>query len=630
MRAIVLTVLLVPALAPGPGVAATQPLDTLPVPHAYRRALDAGTRAANGEPGPRYWQQHVSYHIRTRLQPAENRVSGSERITYTNRSPDTLTEIVLNLPQNVFAPGNPRNRSVPVTGGFALERVVVQDEAVTLRMRGASLSTVESLPLARPLAPGESAELEIEWSFVVPEGTFRMGREGSDVFFLAQWYPQVAVYDDLRGWVRDPYLGNGEFYLGYGDFLVEITAPAGWLVSATGVLENPDEVLRPEAAQRLRAIARDRISHVVAEADVRGGRATATGGADGTLTWRFRAGNVRDFAWGASHHYVWDATVAEYPGPDGARGSADIHTLYRPGRPNWERSAEFARHAIEAHSAWYPYPYPHMTVNEGVIGGGMEYPMITIVGGGRTPEALYGVTSHEIAHMWWPMIAGSDERNFAWIDEGFASFAEDLSSDAFFGRSDSGLNTMNGYLRIAGSDHETPSMRPTDEVGPFMNRGTAAYGKPATVFRALRTVLGPAVFDEAMRSYMRRWAYKHPHPLDLFRTFEDVAGQELGWFFYPWLYTTRVLDQAVAGVEQGSGSAAILLEDRGEIAMPVIVEVVTATGHRSRQRVPVTAWQDRRARVEVAVDGSVREVVLDPEQRFPDVNRENNRWTPSR
>jgi len=205
-----------------------------------------------------------------------------------------------------------------------------------------------------------------------------------------------------------------------------------------------------------------------------------------------------------------------------------------------------------------------------------------------------------------------------------------MSFDAFFPGSNAGLNTMNGYLRIAGSDDETPSMRPADLYGPFGNRGTASYGKPASVFRALRTILGPAVFDEAMRACLRRWAYKHPYPLDLFWTFEDVSGQDLDWFFYPWLYTTRVLDQAIGGVEQGSGTVAVLLEDRGEIPMPVILEVVTTSGNRVRQMVPVTAWREARARVELAVPGGVVEVVLDPEQRFPDVNRENNRWTPAR
>jgi hypothetical protein len=609
---------------------AAAPSDTLPVPHRQLAALEAATRTRAGVPGPRYWQQHVSYRIRTRLHPEDTRVTGSERITYTNRSPDTLTSIALNLPQNVFAPGNPRNRTVPVTGGFDLERVMVQGTDVTPAPTGRSLTTSESVSLPRPLPPGGTAELEIAWSFDVPEGTFRMGREGKEVFYLAQWYPQIAVYDDLRGWVRDPYLGNGEFYLDYGDFEVEVTAPAGWLVSATGVLENAREVLTPQALERLGSLTREGITHVVSQADVAAGRATAASGPDGTLTWRFRAESVRDFAWGASDRYVWDGTVAEYRSDDGATRSSTIYTLYRPDRPNWERSAEFARHAIETHSEWYPYPYPHMTVNEGVIGGGMEYPMITIIGGGRTPESLYGVISHELAHMWWPMVAGSDERNHAWIDEGFASLSEDLASDLFFPGTNAGLNTMNGYLRIAGTDDETPSMRPTDEVGPFGNRGTAAYGKPATVFRALRAILGPAVFDEAMRSYIRRWEYKHPTPLDLFWTFEDVSGRDLDWFFFPWLYTTRVLDQAVVAVEQGSSGAVVVLEDRGEIPMPVIVEVVTDSGNRSRQMVPVSAWEGRRARVRLSAPGRVVEVVLDPEQRFPDVDRENNRWAAAR
>ncbi len=611
-------------------VLSAAPADTLPVPHRYLDALAALTRSRTGAPGPRYWQQHASYRIRTRLHPSENRVSGSERITYTNHSPDTLSEIVLNLPQNVFAPGNPRNRIAPVTGGFTLERVVVQGTPVTLEPRGASLTTVESVGLRDPLPPGGAAEIEIAWSFLVPEGTFRMGREASEVFYLGQWYPQIAVYDDLRGWVRDPYLGDGEFYLDYGDFEVEITAPAGWLVSATGVLENPEEVLRPEAVERLRSLSRERVTHIVGRADRDAGRSTAAGGADGTLTWRFRAVNVRDFAWGASDRYVWDGTVARYRGDDGATRSSSIYTLYRPERLNWDRSAEFARHSIETHSAWYPYPWPHMTVNEGVIGGGMEYPMITIIGGGRTPESLYGVITHELAHMWCPMVAGSDERNDAWIDEGFATLSEDMAFDAFFPGSNAGLGTMNGYLRIAGTDDETPSMRPADLYGPSGNRGTASYGKPASVFRALRAILGPAVFDEAMRTFLSRWAYKHPQPLDLFWTFEDVSGQDLDWYFHPWLYTTRVLDQAVADVERWDGRVAVVLEDRGEIAMPAILEVVTASGDRVRQMMPVTAWQDGRARVELAVPGGAVEVVLDPEQHFPDVNRNNNHWTPSR
>jgi hypothetical protein len=609
-------------------VAVSLAADTLPVPDGYRTALEAGTRDRSGAPGAAYWQQRAEYVIRTRLLPDEHRVSGSETVAYHNRSPDRLGEIWLNLPQNVFAPGNPRNRTAPVTGGFEIRRLTVQGVARTLAPSrgGASPGTVARVELAEPLPPGGTAVLEIDWSFEVPEGTFRMGREGSEVFFLAQWYPQVAVYDDLRGWVRDPYMGNGEFYLEYGDFQVEITTPEGWLVGASGVLENPAEVLTPEAAQRLASVSPGSVLSVVTVEDREAGRATAAGGVEGTLTWRYSAHNVRDFAWGASDRYVWDGTVAEVPDETGSVRHADIHVLYRPERENWDQAAQYARHAIESHSRWYPYPYPQMTVNEGVIGGGMEYPMITIIGGGRSPISLYSVISHELAHMWWPMVAGSDERRWAWIDEGLASFAEDLDTPTMFQGVNSGLNTMNGYLRIAGTDSETESMRPTDLVGPFGNRGTAAYGKPASVFRALRSVLGDSVFDEAMRAYLSRWAYKHPDPLDLFWTFEDVSGQDLDWFFHPWLYTTRVLDQAVASVSQQGTRVTVVLEDRGEIPMPVVVEIESESGSSARVMVGHDAWEGRSVTLHVDIPDRVREVTVDPEERFPDVNRENNRW----
>jgi len=608
------------------------PRDTLPVPHAYLNAMAAGTRTSTGAPGPDYWTQRVDYEIQARLHPEEARVTGSEVIHYHNRSPDTLREIWLNLPQNVYAPGNPRNRTVPVTGGFDLTRVVVQGVAAQVGPEEGPVPTVVSVDLAAPLGPGQTARLEIDWSFEVPEGTFRMGREGAEVFYLAQWFPQVAVYDDLEGWARDPYLGDGEFYLDYGNYTVEITAPEGWLVSATGVLQNPGEVLVPEAAERLAGVSPDEVARVVSREDRDGGRATAPGDAEGLLTWRFEAEDVRDFAWGASDRYVWDATVATYEDDDGAPRSSVISALYRPEQPNWDRAAEYARHAIEAHSWWYPYPYPRMTVNEGVIGGGMEYPMITIVGGGRTPLALYGVISHELAHMWWPMVVGTNERRFAWMDEGLASFSEDLFTPTLFPDSPGGLGSLQGYLRIAGTDAETESMRPADLYGPRGNRGLASYGKPATVFRALRGYLGAEVFDEAMRTYIRRWAWKHPHPLDLFRTFEDVTGRDLDWFFEPWLYTTRVLDQSIDGVSvsEDGRDVRLFLRDEGEIAMPVIAVFQVEGGDPVRVTAEHDAWVDGRMELEVRLPGPLTGIVLDPDTIFPDVDREDNVWAPAR
>jgi len=268
-----------------------------------------------------------------------------------------------------------------------------------------------------------------------------------------------------------------------------------------------------------------------------------------------------------------------------------------------------------------------MTVNEGIIGGGMEYPMITIVGGGRTPLSLYGVISHELAHMWWPMVVGTDERRHAWMDEGLASFSEDLFTPTLFPEAPGGLGSMRGYLRTAGTDRETESMRAADLYGPFGNRGLASYGKPATAFRALRAILGEDTFDEAMRTYIRRWAFKHPNPLDLFFTYEDVSGQDLDWFFYPWMYTTLVMDQAVLDVRADADGVTVVLKDRGEIRMPVLLELTTADGGTVSAQFDVDVWEGGSAEVHVAVDGTVTQVVIDAGEQLPDVNRGDNTWT---
>lgn len=256
--------------------------------------------------------------------------------------------------------------------------------------------------------------------------------------------------------------------------------------------------------------------------------------------------------------------------------------------------------------------------------------MITIIGGGRTPISLYGVISHELAHMWWPMVVGSNERRHAWMDEGLASFSEDLFTPTIFPETSGGLGSMQGYLRVAGSDAETESMRPADLYGPFGNRGLASYGKPATVFRALRAILGEETFDRAMRAYVERWAFKHPNPLDLFWTFEDVTGRDLDWYFQPWLYTTGVMDQAIDGVSlsEDGRSMTVFLVDRGEIAMPVHLVIEVEGQAPVRVAADVRGWTDGRMEISVDLPGRARRVVIDPEMMLPDVNRDDNAWEP--
>jgi hypothetical protein len=626
--------------APGPGVVEVGDGPALPVPASFRRAVANGTRTETGRPGAGYWQQRVSYAIEAELDPASTVLRGRERIMYHNRSPEALTRIALNLYQNVFSEGVPRNRYSPVTGGMTLTRVAAagaelprrawsaQEEAPGYRVQG----TIGWVHLPRPVAPGDSVALEIEWHFrVPPEGTYRTAWQdahGGRAFVVAQWYPQIATFDDLRGWDATPYLGDGEFYLEYGDFDVALTLPAGWLVGATGELRNGAEVLTDAALDRLRT-ARDTggTTAIVSAADLAAGKATRAA-AGGALTWRFRAENVRDFAFAASDRYVWDVRTAAVEGRDGDRRAVPVHALYRPGAANWERAAEFGVHAIEYLSGTLaPYPYPQATIAEGSVGG-MEYPQMMFIGGQRTVESLYGVIAHEAVHFWFPMLVGSDEAAYAWMDEGMASFHGSSAEAALFGGADPHAGNRRSYLAVAGTEAEVPLMRHTDLVTPYGARGVAAYTKPATLYGALRAVMGAETFDEALRAYVRDWSFKHPAPWDFFNAMERAAGRDLDWFFTPWWFGTGTLDQAVEAVERVGDGTRVTVRDLGEIRMPVHLLATTSAGERHRVVIPVAEWAGgRTVSTELRAGSPVVRVEIDPERHFPDVDRDNNLWT---
>ena len=660
-KTMVLCALAVAACSPATRVAAPTPaavamdsarrwnLRPVPMSDAYRRGLRAGTRSATGEPGARYWQQSVAYRIRAELDPQTTELRGSERIVYRNRSPDALATVVLNLYQNIYTENAARNRRAPNTGGVTLDRVVAQGTALAQRpaaavgiMAAAEAppvgyaveGTLARLALPRPIAPGDSAVLEIDWHQKVPPApTFRTAWEdalGARAFVVGQWYPQVAVYDDLRGWDATPYLGDGEFYLEYGDFDVDLTLPAGWIVGATGTLANAADVLSPRTRERLaRAAGSDSVVHVVTAADLAPGAALARG-SGGRLTWRFTARGVRDFAFAASDRYLWDAVRATVPDSAGGERAVTVSALYRPGAPGWEQAWRYGRHAISFFSRLVvPYPYPQATMAEGPIGG-MEYPMLVFIP--RPPEAaeLQSVIAHELGHEWFPMLVGSDEASYAWMDEGITSYHEDRAAENFF--PGTRATSVNTYLRVAGHDPEVPLMRHTDLVTPYGARTVAAYTKPASVLLALRTVLGDSVFDRALREYARAWSYRHPQPWDFFATVERVAGRDLDWFWYPWFFETGVLDQAIESVRPVSGGVEVVIRDRGDNPMPVYVAATSGEGMVTEQEAPVEEWLAgggrRTMTVLLPTSGAVTRVEIDPRRRFPDADRANNVWTP--
>jgi hypothetical protein len=585
-------------------------------------------RVASGRPGPAYWQQRADYAIRATLDPATGTITGSETITYVNNSPDTLAFVWLQLDQNLFAPGSEGAQVFPTEGrfggggfegGYDIRRVASGGRELRHRIR----DTLMRVELPAPLAPGNTVALEVDWSFAVPEnGADRMGRDG-DLYLIAQWYPRMAVYDDVSGWNTMPYLGQGEFYLEYGDFDVELTVPATYLVGATGTLENPAEVLT--AAQRAaldQARSGGDVVRVVTAAQL-ADPASFRPTAQGATTWRFRAEDVRDFVWGAGPRLVWDATSWE---------GTLIHALYRPEASAWAEGAAMTRHSLEFYSDYLmPYPYPTATAMEGPVFG-MEYPMVVFVAPEETREGLFDVLDHEWGHMWFPMLVGSNERRYAWMDEGIDTFINLLSKKAYFPDSDPALENVAQYASMVRAFGEQPiSGFPDEFAAESPALGIAAYVKPAIMLTALREIAGHELFDEALASYARTWAYRHPYPADFFRAMEDGLGMELGWFWHNWIWTTQTNDLAILGVDQSQADGAwrvtVTIDQRGRLLMPASVTATAGTASDT-VTIPVQAFYGTdRATATLTLPARAERIVVNGGPEWGDINPQNNTWT---
>jgi hypothetical protein len=606
---------------------------------AFDRAVAQGTRTRTGAPGPKYWQQWADYRLEAELNPVSKRLTGKGKITYYNRSPDTLPVVYVQLLQNIFAPGARHNTNVPWSvEGIDLARVAAQGQDLA-RLEGDAPGyevngTIMRIRLPKPIAPGGTADFEFAWKLrVPPDGAPRGGQDG-EVYYLSYWYPQMAVYDDINGWQTDQYYGTAEFYMGYGNYDVSLTVPAGWLVDATGTLQNRDEVLSPQTRARLDSASHaGGIVHVVTESDRSPGKSTTTG-KDGKLTWHYKAQMVRDVSWATSAKYLWDATTAVVgdANGDGRPDTSAIYTLYRPEQRinHWDQSARYSQYSIQFFSRYlWPYPYPHMTAVDGITScGGMEFPMMTCIGGQWDTLGLYEVVTHEIGHMWFPMQVGSDEKRYAWMDEGFTQFDQSQSMDEFFKGFDDEERNRKEYLDFAESGNEVELMHHGDRYPNYPAYGVASYYKPATILVALRGLLGRETFHKAYTEYGRRWLYKHPSPYDFFNTVNDVSGQDLSWFWRTWFFETAHLDQAIDTVSAVGDSLDVVIDNRGKAPMPVHLVVTRTDGHTDSLTLPVDVWLQgaKKTTVRIAREPSVKQVEIDPAKDFPDVDRGNQVW----
>jgi hypothetical protein len=625
----------------------------------FTRAVARGTRTRDGRPGAANWVQHARYRIDARLDPTEHRVSGEEHVVYLNHSPDTLRRLAVHLRQNAFAAGNPRRQPAPITGGMTLDRVAVGGRVlrppeagvaavpITDLAKGAGTSagdylvdgTVAWIPLATPLLPQDSVALDFAWSYTPPPSPSdgRQGREG-DVYFMGYWYPEVAVYDDVNGWVADPYLLEAEFYMDPADYDVRLTVPHGWTVGATGRLVNATEVLSAGARARLAEARRaGTIVHVVVPGT---GGVAAFAGTGPAATWHFVAANVRDFAWGASDQYVWDATRALVGDSGAARDTVDINSFYRRSGPAaaWSMgAARFTRDAIEQMSRYlWPYPWPTMTSMEGVLNsGGMEYPMMTVMQPLTDTLSLAGDLMHETGHMWFPMQVGSNETRYPWMDEGFTQFDVAQGMRVLYGEpraggrpTDSEPGQRELYLKAARAGQDLPLMWPGD-LYPGGLYFIMFYDKTSQALAALRAIMGEERFHQAFREYGRRWTGRHPYPADFFNTMGAIAGRDLSWFWRTWFYEAWPLDQAIGAVATSGDSTTITIEDRGLAPMPVRLTITRADGTVQRLELPVAVWLTgaRKTTVRVPARPSVSRLEIDPEGAFPDIDRNNQAWS---
>jgi hypothetical protein len=685
---------------------------TIPMTNMIRHAFALGTRDSSGRPTAKYWQLFNNYTISARFDPATKRISGHESIVLHNNSDTALRTIQMRLDQNLFAPNVPRAEVVTdITDGMQITRLVVNGTAVDLNPpaggrgrggRGGAGAPAPTAPtisginltsatirLVTPIEAHSSGTVEADWNFKVPQSDgvrgIRMGAWGDSLYQVGQWYPRVAVYDDLRGWDTDPYLGPSEFYNNLGTYDVKLDLPAGWLVGATGTLQNPQDVYTAETRERLTHVLESDSQRAIVTADERGpGKSTMAGD---RLIWHFTTDTVGDVAWATSDRFVFDATRANIPG----QGEVPIYLMYEPGNAGrFCTQGATGRHALEFYSKlWMPYTFPSLTQVDGPEGG-MEYPMFIMAAGS---------TDHEIGHQWWPMMVNTNETWYGFMDEGFNNWMNTLSAadrnggrgsrgagggggtardgagtcpppnptangnGAGFGAGNGrgagaapdpyrgiapvgGTATENGsgqsYGRVTGNELEAPLMWDANYGGPqYSNQ---AYSVSGPMLSMLGGIVGDSAVWHAMSDYAKAWRFKHPSPWDYAFYMSNALHQDLGWFWYYWLFTTEGVDGSIQSTSTVGARTTVTVRQDGEMPSPVVLAVQFASKGlpirpMSNSRMindstaivtwPVSVWFNgsRTFKAELSFGGrKIEKVTLDPFGRFPDRDARDNVW----
>lgn len=606
--------------------------------------------SVNGAPGNKYWQNKVDYEIDAKIDTVTKTLSATENISYTNNSGDALPYLWLQLDQNTYRPDARSNFATASganehTNGYEFESVEIVFNGKVEKANFIVNDTRMQIRLAKAVAGGGGKVfVRIKYHYTIP-GAFGGRTDYADtkngkIYEIAQWFPRLCVYDDTSGWDTLPFLGAGEFYLEYGDIDYKVTVPWDMIVAGSGELLNPAEVLTRKQIARLQ-IARNSDKTIIIRSAGEVNEPSSRPVHNGNLTWHFVMKNTRDVAFGASKAYMWDAARINLP--EGKKSlSMSVYPVESAGDNAWGRATEYLKKSIEYFSEkWFVYPYP-VAINEAGIAGGMEYPGIVFDGITDKGKELFWVTAHEIGHNWFPMIVGSNERRFAWMDEGFNTFIDVYASDVFNNGeyapkrdaeyASGGGNPADEIVPVILDPHAPIIMTPADAIEEKY-RHPIAYFKPAFGLILLREqILGKDRFDYAFRQYIHNWAFKHPTPDDFFRSMENGAGENLSWFYKEWFYNNWKLDLAIKDAQyvdkkDVSKGIKITIANLEKMAMPFAVEATLKDGSKMRQPFPVETWlQNKTITFILPVKGEVLSVQVDPDAALPDVDRSNNLW----
>ena len=594
------------------------------IPTELKEAFKNGTRQPDGRPGLGYWQNSSKYKIDAVLDTENSVLQGEAEITYFNNSPDSLNRIVMRLYQNFYKLGNARGWSlgdVDLGDGMVIDSIRI-DHGLKLENNTA---TNWILKLENTLNPGDSTQIYVKWHFHIPEKRWvRMGNYGKDRFFIAYWYPQIAVYDDIDGWDMNEYYGTTEFYNDFNDYDVSIKTPNEFMVWATGDLQNPEDHYQKSILSKIeKAENTDDIVAIITADDRKENKVFKRGA---TNSWHFQATYVPDFTFGSAKNYNWDATSVEVDTITHRRVFVDA--AYPDSTDTFKDAALWSAKSVELMSfslPGVPFPYEHMTsFCNGRKRGGMESPMMANNGDPSSEASAIGLFYHEISHSYFPFFMGTNERKYAWMDEGWATYLTDEIMRELSPDYDYLERISSSFVSINGSESEVSLMTLSHNITDYSAYRVHAYNRSAMAYHFLKDALGDAVFKKALHEYIYRWQGRHPLPYDFFATMADASGQSLIWYYIPWFFETANAD---LGIKKVTLENRIIIENYGGLPLPISLKVKYSDGTIDNIYENTSIWNAGDAAVIINGDTTKKITTIElGENTIPDINQSNNKF----